>query len=82
MNTIYIILIVITAWFLLGPIMLGFAKLNHVNPYINEKECRDTPNFTDEEIKSFIIVNGPMRILFQPLWLETKIIRWFKKIRN
>ena len=71
MNWWWIILIVIGGYLLLGPIMLGFAKLNHIDPYILEKD-------PDGDINSFIMVQvfGP---LFSPLWLETKVIRWIKK---
>lgn len=71
MNWWLIILIVLLGVILLGPIMLGFAKLNHVNPYIFEEE-----NPENDE-RSLILVSI-LRPLFVPLWLETKLIRWIK----
>jgi len=72
----WIILIVIGGLILLGPIMYGFAKLNHVKPFILEE---DNPS---DDINSFILVNI-LRPLFVPLWLEVKFLRWLKlKIRS
>lgn len=76
MNTLtLIILIFIGVYILMGPIMLGVAKLNKFDPYILEK--------TEEEImkdeKSFIMVNILRPMLF-PLWMETKLIRWIKRV--
>jgi len=76
MKAVYIILIILGALILWGPIMLGFAKLNKVDPFILEK--------SDEEIRkdtrSFILVNL-LKPLYVPLWLETKLIKkvWRKK---
>ncbi len=74
MKTIYIVLIIIGAFLLLGPIMLGFAKLNKVDPYILEKSNEEI----NEDPKSYILV-GILYPLFVPLWLETWLVRLLKK---
>ena len=74
MKVIWIILIVLVGLILFGPIMLGFSKLNKVDPYILEKN----PDDSDFDERSFIIVNI-FRPLFVPLWLETKLIKKLKK---
>lgn len=65
-----IILGVLIAW---GPIMLFFAKLNKVDPYILQKSeeeiLKDTKSFT------LVLI---LRPLFVPLWLETKLINFLK----
>lgn len=78
MKAIWIVLIILAFIILLGPLMLLFAKLNKVDPYILEKEDIINGNMTKEEERSFIIVNV-FRQLFAPLWIETKIIKSFKK---
>jgi len=77
MKTLWIVLIIIGALILLGPVMLFFAKLNKVDPYILEKSNEDI--LKDE--KSFILVNI-FRPLFVPLWIETKILRWIGLIKK
>ena len=74
MKTIWIILIVIVGYFLLGPIMYGCARLNKVDPYIFEKSDEEK----EKDIRSFLIV-GVLSPLFVPLWLETKLIKKIKR---
>jgi hypothetical protein len=71
MKILWIVLIVIGALILFGPIMLFFAKINKVDPYILEKSNEEI--LKDE--KSFVLVNI-LKPLFVPLWIETKILRW------
>lgn len=71
MSWYWILLIIIGGLLLMGPIMLGFAKLNKVNPYILEE---DDP---EKDLNSFMIVNI-LRPLFAPLWIEKKIFDWIK----
>ena len=59
----------------MGPVMLLFAKLNKVDPFILEKGEEAIRN--DE--KSLMVVNI-FKPLFAPLWIETKIIRWFRTL--
>ena len=77
MNVFWIILIVIGGLILWGPIMLFFAKLNKIDPYILEKG----PEEIQKDEKSFILVNifSP---LFCPLWLETKFLKWIGLIKR
>ena len=75
MTALIISLIVIGGLILMGPVMLLFAKLNKVDPFILEKDEEVIKN--DE--KSLIIVNI-LKPLFAPLWIETKIIRWFRAL--
>ena len=77
MKTLWIVLIVIGALILFGPIMLFFAKINKVDPYILEKSNEEI--LKDE--KSFILVNI-LKPLFVPLWIETKILRRFGLIKK
>ena len=77
MEILWIILIVVGALILWGPIMLFFAKINKVDPYILEKSEEEV---TKDE-KSFILVNI-LRPLFVPLWIETKILRRFGLIKK
>lgn len=78
MNTLLlIILIFIGALILMGPIMLGVAKLNKIDPYILEKSEAEVW----EDYKSSIMVTL-LRPLFYPLWIETKIVRWFKSLNK
>ena len=69
-----IVLIILGALILMGPIMYGFAKLNNVDPWIREKSNEEI--MKDE--KSFILT-GILYPLFVPLWIEKKIINLFKK---
>jgi len=73
----WIILIVVGALILWGPIMLFFAKINKVDPYILEKSEEE---ITKDE-RSFILVSI-LRPLFVPLWVETKILRRFGLIKK
>jgi hypothetical protein len=77
MEMLWIILIVVGALILWGPIMLFFAKINKVNPYILEKSEEE---ITKDE-RSFILVSI-LRPLFVPLWVETKILRRFGLIKK
>lgn len=77
METLWIVLIVIGALILLGPIMLFFAKINKVDPYILKKSKEEI--LKDE--KSFILVSI-LYPLFVPLWIETKILRWIGIIKK
>ena len=77
METLWIVLIVIGALILLGPIMLFFAKINKVDPYILKKSNEEI--LKDE--KSFILVSI-LEPLFVPLWIETKILRWIGIIKK
>lgn len=78
MKEIWIVLIVLVFIILLGPLMLLFAKINKVDPYILEKEDIINGNMTTKEEHSFIIVNI-LKPLFSILWIETKFIKLFKK---
>lgn len=71
MSWYWILLIIIGGLLLMGPIMLGSAKLNKVNPFILEE---DNP---EKDSNSFIIVNI-FYPLFIPLWIEKKIFDWIK----
>jgi len=73
----WIILIIVGALILWGPIMLFFAKINKVDPYILEKSEEE---ITKDE-RSFILVSI-LRPLFVPLWVETKILRRFGLIKK
>ena len=73
----WIILIIVGALILWGPIMLFFAKINKVDPYILEKSEEE---ITKDE-RSFILVSL-LRPLFVPLWVETKILRRFGLIKK
>ena len=77
MKVLWIVLIVIGALILFGPIMFFFAKINKVDPYILEKSDEDIL----KDSKSFILVNI-FRPLFVPLWIETKILRWIGLIKK
>jgi hypothetical protein len=77
MEMLWIILIVVGALILWGPIMLFFAKINKVDPYILEKSEEE---ITKDE-RSFILVSI-LRPLFVPLWVETKILRRFGLIKK
>ena len=77
METLWIVLIVIGALILLGPIMLFFAKINKIDPYILKKSKEEI--LKDE--KSFVLVNI-LYPLFVPLWIETKILRWIGIIKK
>ena len=55
--------------------MLLFAKLNKVDPFILEKGEEAIKN----NEKSLMVVNI-LKPIFAPLWIETKIIRWFRAL--
>jgi len=67
-----VLLIFVGFYLMLGPIMWMSCKLNHIDPYILEKE-----NPT-EDVKSFIMVSTFLKPMLSSLWFETKIIRWIK----
>ena len=75
MSTLGIVLIVVGAFILLGPIMLFFAKINKIDPFILDK--------SEEEIKkderSYVLVRI-LSPLFRPLWLEADVINWVSKL--
>lgn len=73
MKLIFIILIVIGALLLLGPIMWLTAKLNKIDPFILDRGL-DYDNLNPEQERSFLLVQI-LRPLFVPLWLETKVIK-------
>ena len=75
----WISLIILGVLILWGPIMLFFAKLNKVDPFILDKECVQTGDLNDQELKSFLIVNI-LKPLFAPLWVETALINKIKKL--
>ena len=77
MEILWVFLIVVGAFILLGPIMFFFAKINKVDPYIFEKNEEDA--FKDE--KSIVIV-GILKPLFVPLWVETKLLKWVGLIKK
>lgn len=77
MKILWIILIAVAFLILMGPIMLLFAKINKVDPYILEKG--EEAILQDE--KSFVLVNI-LRPLFAPLWLETKFLKWVGLIKK
>ena len=68
----WVLLILVGFYLMLGPIMWVSCKLNHVDPYVLEKE-----NPTEDE-KSFIMVSVLLKPMLSSLWIETKIIRWIK----
>ena len=70
-----IFLIILGILILMGPIMWGFAKLNKVDPFILDRE------HPEEDERSLICV-VVLRPLFAPLWLEKRLIDWFKKDSN
>ena len=74
MNIFYILLIVLVFLLLLGPLMLVFAKLNKVDPYILEK----TPEEIEKDSRSFVLINA-LKPLYYPLWIEKRIIDLFRK---
>lgn len=69
MGALWFILEIFGAFIFWGPIMLFYAKINGVDPYILEKSEEE---ITKDE-KSFIVVNI-FRPLFAPLWFERKIL--------
>ena len=73
MKLIFIILIVIGALLLLGPIRWLTAKLNKIDPFILDRGL-DYDNLNPEQERSFLLVQI-LRPLFVPLWLETKVIK-------
>ena len=73
MKLIFIILIVIGALLLLGPVMWFTAKLNKIDPFILDKGL-DYDNLNPEQERSFLLVQI-LRPLFVPLWLEAKVIK-------
>ena len=75
MTALIISLIVIGGLILMGPVMLLFAKLNKVDPFILEKGEEAIKN----NEKSLMVVNI-LKPIFAPLWIETKIIRWFRAL--
>lgn len=77
MKILWIILIAVAFLILMGPIMLLFAKINKVDPYILEKG--EEAILQDE--KSFVLVNI-LRPLFAPLWLETELLKWVGLIKK
>lgn len=77
MKILWIILIAVAFLILMGPIMLLFAKINKVDPYILEKG--EEAILQDE--KSFVLVNI-LRPLFAPLWLETEFLKWVGLIKK
>lgn len=77
MNALGIILIIIGGLILWGPIMLFFAKINKVDPYILDKG----QEAIEKDEKSFILVNI-LKPLFVPLWLETDILKWIGLIKK
>ena len=74
----FIILIAIIVYFLLGPIMLGFAKLNNVDPFILQRDNLKELLNTEKGVKSYIIVHI-FGFLFSSLWIEKRLI---DKIKN
>ena len=70
MSAIGIILIIIGGLILWGPIMLFFAKINKIDPYMLDKG----QEAIEKDEKSFILVNI-LKPLFVPLWLETDILK-------
>ena len=73
MKLIFIILIVIGALLLLGPVMWFTAKLNKIDPFILDRGL-DYDNLNPEQERSFLLVQI-LRPLFVPLWLEAKVIK-------
>jgi len=74
----YIVLIVIGGYLLMGPIMLFFAKINKVDPFILDRENLDELLETKEGEKSYIIVKV-FYYLFAPLILEKHLIDKIRK---
>ena len=77
MKILWAILIVVGAFFLLGPIMLFFAKINKIDPFILEKSKEEIL----KDSKSFVLVNI-LRPLFCPLWIERKLLKWLGLYKN
>lgn len=79
-----IVLLVLGFYLILGPVMLFFAWLNKVDPYILEKidsSQIDLGTLGSREKKSLMVVTI-LRPLFSPLWVETKVIRKIKEYVN
>lgn len=76
MKTYVLILTIVAAMLLMGPVMLLFAKLNGVDPFILDKIGPEGPS--PEQEKSFIIVNI-LKPLFAFLWLEARIIKSLRR---
>lgn len=81
MSTFAIVLIVIGAILLVGPIMYLSAKLNKVDPFIRQRENLDELLKTKEGERSYIIT-GVFYVLFSVLWFEKYIIDKIKKTKN
>jgi hypothetical protein len=69
-----VVLIIIAALLLFGPIMYGVAKLNKIDPFILRKSWEEIEN----DHRSFVLV-CIMYPLYVPLWIEAWIIRKLKK---
>lgn len=76
MKTYVLILIIVAALLLMGPVMLLFAKLNGVDPFVLDKIGPEGP--TPEQQKSFIIVHI-LRPIFSILWMEARIIKSLRR---
>ena len=74
----FVILIIIGFYLLMGPIMLGFAKLNKVDPYILQRDNLDELLKTKEGERSYIIVKV-FYYLFTPLFFEKWLIDKIRK---
>ena len=69
-----VVLIILAAFLLLGPIMYGVAKLNKIDPFILKKSKEEI----EKDHRSFVLVSI-VYPLYVPLWIEAWIIRKLKK---
>lgn len=80
MSWYWILLIIFGAIVLMGPIMLFFAKLNKIDPFVLDKVNLDEDNLTTDQERSLMTI-VILRPLFFPLWIERKIIKQLIKTK-